>query len=314
MLSVAAWFAAGPAAALICDKDFEKAGPGRQRAASIRPMDAPDGRLRLLRRLAWACAVLVLAVTSLSAYIRLSRAGLGCEPWPQCHAQRAILAAQALERLDPPAVTSARLLHRTTASATLLVVVTLLVLTLARRPILWPQGRIVLGLLALAVFLALLGRLGGVSRAPGVTLGNLLAGFAMLALGWRLVQAFGPARSGVPALRRWTIAAAVLLVLQITLGGWASTHASAARCDATAACQLHAFVAPPLVALVLGLGIAAWRLGERPSGAAIALLAMAQAGLGLAQVAGPLPLALGLAHNVTAALLLPAVLGLLPSR
>jgi cytochrome c oxidase assembly protein subunit 15 len=38
-------------------------------------------RVSRLRKMAWLCAALVLAITSLSAFIRLSRAGLGCEPW-----------------------------------------------------------------------------------------------------------------------------------------------------------------------------------------------------------------------------------------
>ena len=50
-------------------------------------MNQSEGRMTRLRRLAWLCAVLVLAITSLSAFIRLSRAGLGCTPWPQCYTQ-----------------------------------------------------------------------------------------------------------------------------------------------------------------------------------------------------------------------------------
>ena len=39
-------------------------------------MSAPDRSRKLLRRMALLCTVLVLVITSLSAYIRLSRAGL----------------------------------------------------------------------------------------------------------------------------------------------------------------------------------------------------------------------------------------------
>ena len=46
------------------------------------PVNPPARPLMQLRRLALLCAVMVLAVTSLSAYIRLSKAGLGCAPWP----------------------------------------------------------------------------------------------------------------------------------------------------------------------------------------------------------------------------------------
>ena len=46
----------------------------------------------------------------------------------------------------------------------------------------------------------------------------------------------------------------------------------------------------------------------------VVVLATLQAGTGLWQTAGPLPLGLGVAHNLAAALLLAAVAGLLPTR
>ena len=48
------------------------------------------------------------------------------------------------------------------------------------------EARLALGLLGLVLFLALLGVLAWPSRLPAVTLGNLLAGFAMCALSVRL--------------------------------------------------------------------------------------------------------------------------------
>ena len=62
---------------MIWDKVFEDSGRARAAtlcAGSIRAMKTPDPRLSQLRKLAWALAVLVLAITSLSAFIRLSRA------------------------------------------------------------------------------------------------------------------------------------------------------------------------------------------------------------------------------------------------
>ena len=50
-------------------------------------MSLTDRRLHVLRRLALLCAVMVLAVTSLSAFLRLSKAGLGCADWPACYGQ-----------------------------------------------------------------------------------------------------------------------------------------------------------------------------------------------------------------------------------
>ncbi|MGV3494086.1 MAG: COX15/CtaA family protein [Ramlibacter sp.] len=277
-------------------------------------MEAHARRMSLLRKLAWATLVLVLAITSLSALIRLSRAGLGCEPWPQCHVQRAGVAGEILEARDASLVTAARLAHRVAASAALVLLVALLMLALARQPALWPQGRLVLALLALALLLAGLGRVGGVSRAPVVVLGNLLGGLAMVAVAWRLVLATQPQHAGVPALRGWTWGAIALLAAQLALGALVSANQWASQCGAVFACQAHRGGGVLLAGLLALMGLLAWRHGARAAGAAVVVLATLQAGTGLWQTAGPLPLGLGVAHNLAAALLLAAVAGLLPSR
>jgi heme a synthase len=64
-----------------------------------------------------------------------------------------------------------------------------------------------------------------------------------------------------------------------------------------------------VAAVLLPLGVAAWRRGRR-AGAAVILLLVAQTMLGALLIVGGLPLSLALAHNVVAALLLAAVLGL----
>ena len=56
-------------------------------AASLPVMTHADRRIALLHRMALLCAALVLTITSLSAFMRLSKAGLGCQPWPQCYGQ-----------------------------------------------------------------------------------------------------------------------------------------------------------------------------------------------------------------------------------
>ena len=90
-------------------------------------MDFTDRRLLLLRRLAGVCAAVVLLVTSLSAFMRLSHAGLGCTDWPQCYGQRLRQLQQgspvsADEQSATPAV---RVLHRVLATAALLLVVSM---------------------------------------------------------------------------------------------------------------------------------------------------------------------------------------------
>ena len=277
-------------------------------------MHTPDPRLHWVRKLAWACAALVLAITSLSAFIRLSRAGVGCEPWPQCREQRAAVEGEALAQFDAPAVVAARVAHRIVASAALLVLVALLLLALARQPALQPQGRLVLALLAIALLLAGLGRVGGASRGAPVVLGNLLGGFAMVALCARLLQANGSGPRGVPALRRWTLAALVLVFAQAALGGLVSTGQLTGPCEASGLCQAHRAGGLVIAALLLALAAAAWRQRARGLAGTLAVLVVVAAALGAWQLAQPLPLALALAHNVAASLLPAAVLALLPLR
>ena len=277
-------------------------------------MDPPDRRLPRLRRLAWLCALLVLCITSLSAFIRLSRAGLDCTPWPQCHAQRALLDAQAVAALDTPAVGTARMVHRVTASAALLLVIAMLMLTLSQQPALWPQGRLVLVLLGLGLFLAILGRMAGDSRAALVTLGNLLGGFAMFAFSVRLAQASGPPRATLPVSRAWAFATFVLLLLQAGLGALVSAGHLITRCGEAALCEWHRMAGVALAAVLLALAWRARRAGRPIAATVIAGLAIVQAVLGPLLVASASPLAIALAHNLVAALLLAAVLGLVAHR
>ena len=51
-------------------------------------MNLTQRRHAWLHRLALVAAALVLSITSLSAFIRLSNAGLGCDEWPQCYGSR----------------------------------------------------------------------------------------------------------------------------------------------------------------------------------------------------------------------------------
>lgn len=308
----------------------------------MRGMDTPGGRMTLLRTMAIACTVLVLAITSLSAFIRLSRAGLGCQPWPQCQAQVLLEAKQGAPAAPGSAVAGARIAHRVTAVGALLLVIAMLMAAYASAPPLARQGRLVLALLGLAVFLAVLGRMTADSRLPAVVLANLLAGFAMFAVSWRLVAATRPTGGATPVAAGWVRLALALLVLQIALGGLVSAAHAGASCPGLGGCDLSAAswqalnpwhapepgaavgagallhmahrAAGGLTAIVVAaLGFAAWRRGHR-GGALVLTLVVLELGVGLALVARSTPLALALVHNVLAALLLAAVASLLPDR
>jgi heme a synthase len=294
-----------------------------------------DHRLPFLRRLALWCAVMVLAVISLSAYIRLSRAGLGCADWPQCYGQslRQLQQGVAASTDEQTATAAARLAHRVVAAMALLLVITMVMACFGSKPLLWTQGALALALLALALYLAVLGRWSSGARVPAVTVGNLLGGFAMLALCARLAIAGRSMRA--PQLRGWVIAAALMLLAQVALGGLVSASFAGLSCSGWTGCfeaarnigwdtlnpwrepvlsplppvnpagalaqALHRSVALGLLLLIPPLAIAAWRRTWRRSAAALLVMLGLQAALGVAMTQGTLPLAFALLHNLLAA-------------
>lgn len=309
-------------------------------------MTLTDRRLRFLRRLALLCVVMVLAVTSLSAYLRLSKAGLGCADWPACYGQALRHQQQglAVPAEEQTATAAARLAHRITASMALLLVITMLMVCFGSQPVLLREGMLALALLGLALSLAVLGVWSSAARLPAVAMGNLLGGFMMLGLSVRLVFAGRPLHQ--PGLRPWVGVAIVLVLLQVALGVLVSASYAGLSCTSLSSCSLGEALrsadwgqlnpwrepvldaTPPvqpsgvlahslhrhmalLVALwVIPLGIAALRRGRRATGAVLLALLIAQLAVGLAMTVLALPLAPALAHNLLAAALLATLLTL----
>lgn len=215
----------------------------------------------------------MLAVTTLSAFVRLANVELG-------------------GAAETDAVLLARGAHRIAASSVLLVVIGLLALSLGPRPYLQREGRHALVLLMLTVFLAVLGRWSAGNPAPVVTLGNLLGGFLLFSLCWRL--AWPMAGRLAPPLQRLASFAAAVLLLQVGFGALGLA--------------VHPWSAVVVLVVLAPLGVALWRNGQRGTATALAGLLVLQLGLGLVQLASGQPLGLVLAHNVTALLLLATLL------
>jgi cytochrome c oxidase assembly protein subunit 15 len=307
---------------------------------------SPEHRLVILRRLALLCALVVLVVTSLSAFIRQSKAGLGCAEWPQCYGQslRQLQQGVAVSAEEQTATAIARLVHRVAAVSALLLVLTMVMVCFASRPVLRVEGVMALALLGLALFLAVLGRWSSGARVPAVAMGNLLGGFAMLALSARLAVARRPllATSG----RAWVAAALVLLVVQVTIGGLVSASFAGLSCTASwfdclraaggvdwsaldpwrepllaaqppvnpagALAQLvHRAAALGLLAVLATLGVLACRRGRPRSAAALWIVLALQMAVGLLMTQGSLPIGLALLHNLLAAGLLVVLVLLL---
>lgn len=296
-------------------------------------MSTIDPRRSSVRRMALLCFALVLTVTTLSAFMRLSAAGLGCADWPHCYG--AALRAGAEPALAQTGVVLARMLHRLAAVTVLVLALTMAAASFLRSPRLQREGWMSLGLIALALALAVLGRFTPGAKMPAIAIGNVLGGFAMLLLAWRIHRGAEPAARWSPA----ALALMLLLIVQIALGVLVSAGYSGLSCTGFPGCGeavdaslalldptripvfdltppihpqgafahlLHRILALAVALAVLFVAIGSWRRGQRsPAILLVALLAL-QVALGLSLVFAGLPLVSAIAHNLIAALMLAA--------
>jgi len=275
-------------------------------------------------RLALIGTLLMLTLVSVSAYLRLSAAGLGCEPWPACYAQ----ASETAERQHHPA---ARLLHRALAS-TVGVIVLLVAFTDVRRTG-RPRriGRAV-SLVAVIAALAGLGRITPGSTSLAVALGNLLGGAGLTALLWWAAldprtPSTGSAAAptvgfGFSRVRGLAYATFALVMIQFVLGALLSTTMAASACATTPLCTqdiptsaatlhlAHRLLALALLFVAGGLAIALLpeRGRARLCAMALGIVLILQGAAGASMLIFGFPLWLGLAHNLFGVLLLLAVL------
>lgn len=313
----------------------------------------------LLHSLVITAAWLCLAVIGLGAYVRLSDAGLGCPDWPGCygqltphHAAADIAAAQALQPDGPVSLVKAwkEMLHRYLAGF-----LGLLILVIALIAGWQERGRSRFLALSLLMLVVMQGALGmwtvTLTLEPVVVSAHLLGGMVTLALlvclATHLVR---PCRSveripfrnrvRVNRLAGFTLG---MLLLQIALGGWVSSHQAALACSDFPTCggawwpsanwgqafylatakmpdmalepaarvAMHWAHRLGALAVALLVLVLAWRLIFRPGYAAasrfLVFVMLAQVSLGIFNVLASLPLAVAVAHNLGAALLLAAL-------
>lgn len=264
----------------------------------------------MLRRLAWACLVLMLAVTSASAWLRLAQPRPACIDWPGCRAaDRPAATAVAPTLLGAPRVLSVvRGTHRVAATAVLLLVLAMGALTWPRSRRQPAAGRLLLALLVLALGLSALGIVTPGSRAVGVLLGNLIGGLLMLALSWRLVLQVHGGPGGGASLARWALPGAALWAAQAALGAVSGSGPS------DVAPVAHLSLALLAAACALGVGWGARMQGRRAEGSALLWVTGLQFALGATAAGSAAAPAWVLAHNIGAALGVALLLGLARRR
>ncbi|MEO8542585.1 MAG: COX15/CtaA family protein [Betaproteobacteria bacterium] len=314
-------------------------------------MDHAQHRRDGLRQLAFWCAALVLAITSLSAFIRQSQAGLGCEPWPPCFGSALHAAQQGMVSPvgDSPPVQMARLAHRVIATVALAGTATMVALCFMGRPKMWRKGLLALALLTLALGLAVLGVWTKGSRLPAVAMGNLLGGMLMFALCWRLAAPLRrPDQEAGMAMRALAGLAWFVLLGQLGLGALTSASYAGQSCTGVLDCLraadaahwpwamldpwrepvwdaarvplnegaaltqlLHRAGAMVLALLLVALATLALRGGRRREAWSLLILLALQLVAGVLMVDTGLALPLALAHNLLAALLLATLVRLI---
>lgn len=307
-----------------------------------------------MRAVAIVSLIFVLALISVSAYLRLENSGIGCPDWPACYGQIGVAADEAptvestYERLALDAqkpMSWATPVHRLVAS-----VLGLLILGMALFSLRVRRDRLLsLALLGLTVFLAWLGIYSGGLHSPAVVMGNLGGGFTMLGLlGWMVFRDARPHANASHRVRRWVVAALVLLCIQIGLGGLTSANFAASACQTLPDChgswlpgsdlgtafdltrqheigptglalggaertdihKLHRLVAAAtlLTALIAGGLAVAGRMGM--TAMLVIVLVALEFCVGLAAIVTELPIGIAVAHNWLAAILLLGLLRL----
>jgi cytochrome c oxidase assembly protein subunit 15 len=316
------------------------------------------------RKLVWAAAFLTFDLIVFGGFTRLTDSGLGCPDWPGCYglanpflAHEHIAAAEALMPTGPVTVAKAwiEMIHRYVAMG----IGVLIIALMAQSWLQWRRShnRAFAPLMPtlLFAFVLLQGAFGAwtvtMKLQPVIVTIHLLLGLVLLAmlvwLGGRennVLKPPPPPRNpaALRSVKRLALLSAVVLAVQIALGGWVSTNYATLACADFPLCngQLvpemdfqHGFTLwrelgktaaghyLPFSALtaihwvhrnfavivVVVLGWTVWRAwphaGLRPTARKIALALLLQALSGVATVYLDFPLTIAVLHNAGAALL-----------
>lgn len=211
----------------------------------------------IYRRLIGITLLLTLIVIILGAYTRLSDAGLGCPDWPGCYGHLTVPEQVTNTEFSRPLEARKawiEMIHRYVASSLGLLILIIFALTVRYKNQL-QQSLILPSLLVVVViFQGLLG-MWTVTKllSPIIVTGHLLGGLTTLSLLWllwlgqqRKAKAnYQPlATQTFSGLRVVALAMLLLVIGQIFLGGWTSTHYAAVACGVTFP-ECHGELWPP---------------------------------------------------------------------
>ncbi len=205
--------------------------------------------LKWFRRAAAVAALLCAIVVVVGAWVRLTNAGLGCPDWPGCYGH--IHPSQVAENVG--AVSAAfpdrpfdyqkalnEMVHRYIVGALGIVILGLAAFSVWNRSDPAQPRVLPWAVVALVILQALLGMWTvTLLLKPLIVTLHLLGGLATLSLLWWL--ALTPERRELKAaerpVRRLALVAMIVVILQVSLGGWTSSNYAAAACAEFPACH-----------------------------------------------------------------------------
>jgi cytochrome c oxidase assembly protein subunit 15 len=304
-------------------------------------MEAHSVRLKRIRNLALLLTALSFLIILVSAYIRLSGAGLGCEGWPGCYGQLLVGGPH-------PHTGAVRILHRITATSAL--VLTFFTVWQCARPIpIQPVARYATALLVLMILLTLVGIWSSDAHRAWASFFNILGGIGLVSLSWRMVLSTTPTSPlSIPAYSVLPLRAGlVVLAMTLALGAMIGARYAAVSCTSVPACAgvwwpaaegwttlnpfvsivssplpgdaggvtlhlLHRYCALTAMLLLAIAGLQAQAAdATRTSGRWLLVLLLAEFSLGGLTVVSGFSLGLAVAHGVGAAALLATGIQLL---
>jgi cytochrome c oxidase assembly protein subunit 15 len=328
----------------------------------------PEKRRPGFKLALFACA-LAIVVLGLGAFTRLANAGLGCPDWPGCYGHALWPnehheIARANEAFPEAPVeldkTWPEMVHRYFAGS--LIITTLALIAIAFKHRQKPAQPIKL---PIAIFLLILLQAAfgmwtvTLKLWPQVVTSHLLGGFTMLSLLWLLMLRLNNEQWRLPdrdlarigKLRGWAVLGLLIVIVQISLGGWTTSNYAAVACPDFPTCQAqwlpamdfaHGFnifqhigpnylggtmqnegrvaihVMHRIGAIVTGVYLLwlGWRLlatglaAPRQVALAVMAIVVLQIALGISNIVFHFPLTVAVAHNLTGAVLLLALVTL----
>jgi len=215
----------------------------------------------LLFKLTLFGVALAIVVVVLGAFTRLVDAGLGCPDWPGCYGhllwpntQQEIIQAEVAFPDAPVELdkTWPEMVHRYFAGTLGLLILGVTLTALRKRSLIGTASnydavpiKLPLLLLVLVIIQALFGMWTVTLKLwPQIVTAHLLGGFATLSLLWLLNQRLSgivwqleqPQLQALQRLRPAVVVCLLLVIAQITLGGWTSSNYAALACPDLPTC------------------------------------------------------------------------------